>query len=98
MNDDDGLDCDKSKKSLLSIINKDGYIITNDSFIKIILILYRIAANIPVILMRETGCGKTDLIKKLNQLLTNVSSPDKLLILREFHSKDLYLLNWLIFP
>jgi hypothetical protein len=31
-------------------------------------------------------------------LLNNVSSPDKLLILREFHSKDLYLLNWLIFP
>ena len=27
--------------------------------------------NIPVILMGETGCGKTALLKKLNQLLTN---------------------------
>ena len=64
-------ECNKSKKSLLSIINKDGYIITNDNFKKMILILYRIAANIPVILMGETGCGKTALIKKLNQLLNN---------------------------
>ena len=32
---------------------------------------YRVIANIPVILMGETGCGKTFLIKKLNQLLNN---------------------------
>ena len=36
-----------------------------------ILILYRIIANIPVILMGETGCGKTALIKILNKLLNN---------------------------
>ena len=34
-----------------------------------VLIIYRIVANIPVILMGETGCGKTSLIRKLNQLL-----------------------------
>jgi len=33
-----------------------------------VLILYRIMANIPVILMGETGCGKTGLIRKLYQL------------------------------
>jgi len=57
--------------SLLEIIDKDDYVITTDNFRKMILILYRIIANIPVILMGETGCGKTALIKKLNQLLNN---------------------------
>lgn len=36
-----------------------------------ILIIYRIVANIPVILIGETGCRKTSLIRKLNQLLNN---------------------------
>ena len=62
----------KDKKiSLLEIINRDQYVITPDNFRKMILILYRIIAKIPVILMGETGCGKTALIKKLNQLLNN---------------------------
>ena len=62
---------EKNLISLLEIIEKDDYIITIDNFRKMILILYRIIANIPVILMGETGCGKTALIKKLNQLLNN---------------------------
>ena len=33
--------------------------------------IYRIVENIPVILMGETGCGKTALIKKLNQVINN---------------------------
>jgi len=57
--------------SLLEIIDKDDYVITTDNFRKMILILYRIIANIPVILMGETGCGKTALVKKLSQLLNN---------------------------
>ena len=63
----------EDKKSLLSILNykTDNYVIINDNFKKMILILYRIKANIPVIIIGETGCGKTDLIIKLNQLLNN---------------------------
>ena len=57
-------------KSLLEIVG-DDYVMTIDNFRKMILILYRIIANVPVILMGETGCGKTTLIKKLNQLLNN---------------------------
>ena len=57
--------------SLKEIIEEDSYVITRDNFRKMILILYRIISNIPVILMGETGCGKTALIKKLNQLLNN---------------------------
>ena len=62
---------DKELKSLQEIIEEDDYVMTIDNFRKMILILYRIIANIPVILMGETGCGKTALIKKLNQLLNN---------------------------
>ena len=57
--------------SLLEIINRDQYVITQDNFRKMILILYRIIARIPVILMGETGCGKTALIRKLNELVNN---------------------------
>ena len=36
-----------------------------------ILLIYRIKADIPVIIMGETGCGKTSLIIKLSQFLNN---------------------------
>ena len=62
---------DGNLKSLLSIIDKDNYVITDDNFKKMVLLVYRIKANVPVIIMGETGCGKTALIKKLNQLLNN---------------------------
>ena len=64
----------EGKKSLLSILDykTDNYAITNDNFKKMLLLMYRIRANIPVIIMGETGCGKTALITKLNQIL-NIS-------------------------
>ena len=34
-----------------------------------VLLLYRIKANVPVIIMGEIRCGKTDLIFKLNHIL-----------------------------
>ena len=46
----------------------NSYIFTSDNFIKLILIMTRIRANLPVILMGETGCGKTSLIKILYDL------------------------------
>ena len=49
--------------SLLEISKKDDYIITID--IKMILILYRIIANIPVILMGETGNWLNKKIKSI---------------------------------
>ena len=36
-----------------------------------VLLVYRIKANLPVIIIGETGCGKTSLIIKLSQLLNN---------------------------
>ena len=45
------------------------YVYTPDNFIKVVLILMRIRMNIPVILMGETGCGKTKLIEMASQLI-----------------------------
>ena len=36
-----------------------------------VLLIYRINANVPVIIMGETGCGKTSLIEKLSQIINN---------------------------
>ena len=62
------------KKSLLSILEKgiiDNQVITKDNYKKMVLLIYRIKANVPVIIMGETGCGKTSLIIKLSQILNN---------------------------
>ena len=49
----------------------DTYAFTSDNYIKMILILLRIRAKTPVILMGETGCGKTSLIKMISKLKDN---------------------------
>ena len=46
----------------------DNYIFTDDNYFKMALILLRIRAQIPVIMMGETGCGKTSLIRKLSEI------------------------------
>ena len=45
------------------------YVITADNFLKMLLILLRLRENVPVIMMGETGCGKTSLIRKLYELM-----------------------------
>jgi len=60
---------DSYKISLEEIVG--NYVITPDNFIKMILILLRLRSNIPVIMMGETGCGKTSLIRKLSELKNN---------------------------
>jgi len=59
-------DKSKGRKSLEEIAN--NYAFDKDNFVKMILILLRLRANIPVIMMGETGCGKTALIKKFSEL------------------------------
>lgn len=44
------------------------YVFTVDNFIKMILIILRIRSNVPVVMMGETGCGKTKLLKVLARL------------------------------
>ena len=57
------------KKSLEEITG--DYVLTADNFVKMVLILLRIRSRIPVIMMGETGCGKTSLIRKLSEMLNN---------------------------
>ena len=56
---------------LISIFNykNDINIITDDIYKKMILLIHRIKANIPVIIMGELECGKIAIIKKLYQLI-----------------------------
>ncbi|XP_053401074.1 uncharacterized protein LOC123550673 [Mercenaria mercenaria] len=51
------------KEQLLEL-SKD-YALTADNLLKMVLIMLRIKANIPVVIMGETGCGKTSLIRYL---------------------------------
>ena len=69
------------KESLISILDKDNknYVITEDNYKKMILLVYRIKANVPVIIMGETGCGKTSLIVKLSELLNNGTNKVKII-------------------
>ena len=57
-------------EDLKSIVK--NYVFTQDNFIKLILILLKIRAKIPIIMMGETGCGKTSLIKMISQLKKNI--------------------------
>ena len=56
------------------------YVFTPDNFVKMVLILIRIRSGIPVIMMGETGCGKTSLIRKLSEMKNN-GSKEKMKIL-----------------
>ena len=58
----------------------EDYVFTADNFFKMILIFIKLKAKVPVIMMGETGCGKTSLIRKLSELLNNGKS-DKMKIL-----------------
>ena len=74
---------EKSKIKSLLEISKD-YVFTADNFTKMCFILMRIRANIPVIMMGETGCGKTSLILELSKLQNN--GDDKALVKYNIHA------------
>ena len=57
-----------------------GYAFTTDNYIKMVYILMKIRANIPIIMMGETGCGKTSLIKMLS-LIKNQGKETRMKIL-----------------
>ena len=46
----------------------ENYVFTQDNFIKLILIILKIRAKVPIIMMGETGCGKTSLINIISKL------------------------------
>ena len=72
----------KNLKSIEEIVGE--YIFTPDNFVKIIQILQKIKENAPIIMIGETGCGKTELIMKLSELINNGESELKIM---NFHSE-----------
>jgi energy-coupling factor transporter ATP-binding protein EcfA2 len=72
------------KIDIKEIAKKNGnYVFTRDNFIKMILIYLRIKSNIPVILMGETGCGKTSLIKMLSLIIHRGENKLKIMNINE---------------
>jgi hypothetical protein len=47
----------------------DGYVLTVDNLLKMISILMRLKVTLPVIIMGETGCGKSSLIRNMCGIL-----------------------------
>lgn len=55
---------------LIALLFEDpfaNYALTFDNILKMVAIFFRVRSNIPVILMGETGCGKTSLLRYLAQ-------------------------------
>ena len=59
----------------LNFVNNE-YAVTTDNFLKMCIIYLRVQSRVPVVIMGETGCGKTSLIKFFCQNILN----DKLII------------------
>lgn len=60
---------EKRKKQLKGLVDLNNIVFTLDNMMKLILIYMRIRANIPVLLMGETGVGKTSLVEYLAKIL-----------------------------
>ena len=64
---------EKLNKRLSIIFQKlNDYVLSADNFLKMILIKNKINSNLPVVIMGETGCGKTSLISYLALKLLRV--------------------------
>ena len=59
-----------------------GYVLTLDNIRKILAILMRFRCNIPVVIMGETGCGKTRLIQFMCSLQSLQTAATNMLILK----------------
>ncbi|XP_069124642.1 uncharacterized protein [Argopecten irradians] len=58
--------CAPQKKTLSSLAQ--SYALTPDNLLKMILVVMRLQSNVPVVIMGETGCGKTSLVKYLSTI------------------------------
>eukprot|EP00899_Mesostigma_viride_P023399 jgi/Mesvir1/4243/Mv22211-RA.1 len=49
--------------------DRGGYVVTVDNVLKMALMYMRMRAGLPVLMMGETGCGKTSLVQRLAQVV-----------------------------
>eukprot|EP01034_Spumella_vulgaris_P021951 gene21951-28030_t len=47
---------------------RPDYVLTPDNFLKCVMILLRVQAGVPVVVMGEAGCGKTSLVRFLGEM------------------------------
>jgi E3 ubiquitin-protein ligase RNF213 len=59
-------------------IKNDKYVVTADNFLKMCIIYLRVQSRVPVVIMGETGCGKTTLIRFFSKNILG----DKLIIFK----------------
>ena len=76
------------ENQLLSEIHQ-GYVLTPDNFLKMVLIYTRVRAQVPVIIMGETGVGKTSLIKFLVENIIFLEKLEKLSLHAGISSEDI---------
>jgi len=69
---------EKSEEEIKEVIG--NYKIIADNYKKMILILFRLFANIPIVLQGEAGCGKTQLINILMKMINKDKENKNLLI------------------
>lgn len=60
---------DKNRKAVREQTNLYNLVFTLDNFLKLVLIYLRVRSNIPIILMGETGVGKTSLVDFLSKII-----------------------------
>ncbi|ETO31217.1 hypothetical protein RFI_05906 [Reticulomyxa filosa] len=61
---------EKREEQMEEILKKHGdYALTFDNILKMVAIFFRIKSGIPVLIMGETGCGKTKLLKVMADVL-----------------------------
>ena len=53
----------------ISNFSGNGYVLTHDNYIKILMIVQRAILNIPIVIMGATGCGKTFMINFIAECL-----------------------------
>ena len=60
---------DQHKAKLEQQTNLFNIVFTLDNFMKLVLIYLRVRSNLPIILMGETGVGKTSLVDYLSKVI-----------------------------
>jgi len=60
---------DSRKAKLKRDVDLQNIVFTLDNFMKLVLIFMRLRAKLPIILMGETGVGKTSLVEYLSKII-----------------------------
>ena len=74
----------------------ETYVLTVDNLIKILAIQMRFRCGIPVVIMGETGCGKTRLIRYMCDLARQGEEKRNMLIMKVRRKEEIVVLKYLL--